>query len=111
MPARSSWSSRSHRTGRPRTSRRVGIPRPPTNCPLFASIRDLPRPSPTAPNEPSTIQRRPKAALPRRRLGERHVIDGKRLEPSPKPLSATGIPALYVGICALEDLAGGTGGG
>jgi len=25
--------------------------------------------------------------------------------------SATGIPVLYVGVCALEELAGGTGGG
>ena len=46
----------------------------------------LPRPSPTAPNEPSTIQRRPKAALSRRRLAERHVVDANWLETSPKPL-------------------------
>ena len=52
-----------------------------------APIRhSLPRPSPTAPNEPSTIQRRPKAALPRRRLAERHVVDANWLETSPKPL-------------------------
>jgi hypothetical protein len=66
--------------------------------PMFSEINDLPqddpapirhslpRPSPTAPNEPSTIQRRPKAALPRRRLAEWHVVDANWLETSPKPL-------------------------
>jgi hypothetical protein len=56
-----------------------------------ASIRhNLPRqPCPAAPINLRQFQRRPEAALPRRRLGERHVADGKRLEPSPKVALST----------------------
>ena len=77
-----------------------------------APIRhSLPRPSPAAPSEPSTIQRRHQSSShgggPR--SGMWPMESGTRRRQS-RPSSATGIPALYAGMCALEDLAGGARG-